>query len=295
MMIGSASGTALDRSGRAAGAALQAHLSPPTKIEIRNVAGEAGWTMLSALAAAAADGLSLGWVSTPNMLARMIDRGDAGLLGRIRLVGLIEREPIAFISRASDPVESVPDLIRRAADDADAVPLATPPAGSPPHITAMRLQVLAQTRLNIVTFPSAAAAAEAVRAGNVSAAALGLSDAIDGLRDGTLTAIGIAAHRRFGLLPDTPVLTESGIPLSATIGRGIAVPAATSDEHVRRLAAALQAVVTDDAFITELQPSGIHPVWKDGPTWYKEALAEQGILAELWRTDPWLSSSGGAG
>jgi tripartite-type tricarboxylate transporter receptor subunit TctC len=225
----------------------------------------------------------------------MIDRGDAGLLDRIRLVGLIEREPIAFISRASDPVESVPDLIRRAGDDADAVPLATPPAGSPPHITALRLQVLAQTRLNIVTFPSAAAAAEAVLAGNVSAAALGLSDAIGGLRDGTLSAIGIAAHRRFGLLPDTPVLTEAGIPLSAFIGRGIAVPVATPEAQVERLAAALRTVVADDTFIAELQPSGIHPVWKDGATWHKEALAEQEILAKLWRTDPWLSSSGGAG
>ncbi len=295
MMIGSASGSALDRSGRSAGACLQGHLTPQIEIAIRNVPGEAGLTMLSALAAAPPDGMLFGWVSTPNILARMIDRGDAGLLGRIRLVGLIEREPIAFISRASDPVDSVPDIIRRAGDDADAVPLATPPAGSPPHLTALRLQALSQTRLNIVTFPSAAAAAQAVLAGNVSAAALGLSDAIDGLHDGTLSAIGIAAHRRFGLLPDTPVLTEAGIPLSAFIGRGIAVPAATPDEQVERLAAALQAVVADDSFVAEVQANGIHPVWKDGDTWHAEALVEQEILAKLWRTDPWLSSSGGAG
>jgi tripartite-type tricarboxylate transporter receptor subunit TctC len=202
---------------------------------------------------------------------------------------------VAFVSPTSDPVDSVQDLIRRAADDADAVPMATPPAGSPPHLTALRLQVLAQTRLNIVTFPSAAAAAQAVLAGNVSAAALGLSDVIGGIRDGKLSAIGIAARRRFGLLPDTPVLNEAGIPLSAFIGRGIAVPVATSVDFVAGLVAALRAVATDEAFEEQAKEAGYHLVWKDGATWRADADAEQAVLTNLWKTDPWLSSSGGAG
>ena len=53
-----------------------------------------------------------------------------------------------------------------------AVPIGTPAAGSPPHLAALRLQLLTQTRLNIVTFPSAPAARQAVVAGNVVAAAL---------------------------------------------------------------------------------------------------------------------------
>ncbi len=145
----------------------------------------------------------------------MIDRGDPSLGQRIQMVGQVEREPMAFVSPSSDPANTIQDIIQRAGDDADAVPLGTPPAGSPPHLAAVRLQVLAQTRLNIVTFPSAAAARQAVLAGNVSAAALGLSDVIGDIRDGTLTAIGIAAQRRFGLLPNTPVLDEGGIPLAA--------------------------------------------------------------------------------
>ena len=44
---------------------------------------------------------------------------------------------------------------------------------------------------------------------------------------GSLSAIGIAAGRRFGVLPDIPVLDEAGIPLAAVIGRGLAVPAGT--------------------------------------------------------------------
>ncbi|HVZ07860.1 tripartite tricarboxylate transporter substrate binding protein [Rhodopila sp.] len=295
LLIGSPAGSAVDRTGRGAAACLGEHL-PGMALSVRNLPGEAGWTMLAALSQAPADGATIGWVSTPGLVARMIDRRDPDLMQRLQLVGQVEREPVVFVSPARDPVDSVPDIIRRAADDADAVPLATPPPGSPPHLTALRLQALAQTRLSIVTFPSSAAAAQAVLAGNVSAAALGLSEVIDAIRDGNLAAIGVAARRRFGLLPDTPVLNEAGIPLSAFIGRGIAVPAGTPIDVVARLADGLRAVAADEAFQEVVRPSGYHLAWKDGATWRAEADAQRAVLTKLWETDPWLSSSGaGAG
>jgi tripartite-type tricarboxylate transporter receptor subunit TctC len=214
------------------------------------------------------------------------------------MIGEVEHEPVAFVSPAADPADSVQDIIRRAADDADAVPLGTPPAGSPPHLAALRLQVLAQTQLNIVTFPSAAAARQAVLAGNVSAAALGLSAVIGDVRDADLTAIGIAAGRRFGLLPgapvlDAPTLDEGGIPLAAFIRRGIAVPAGTPPESVASLAGAMRSVAQDDAFRTQAEANGTYAAWADGPDWLARMQTEQAALASLWETNPWLSSSGG--
>jgi tripartite-type tricarboxylate transporter receptor subunit TctC len=266
---------------------------PSVEITLRNVPGDAGNTMLAALADATPNGATIGWVLTPTLPARIIDRGDEALGKRIQLVGQVEREPVAFVSPSSDPVNSIQDIIQRASDDADAVPLGTPPAGSPPHLAALRLQVLAQTQLNIVTFPSPAAARQAVLAGNVSVAALGLSEAIGAIRDGNLSAVGIAARRRFGLLPDTPVLDESGIPLAAFIRRGIAVPVGTPPELIAPLVDALRAVTEDDAFRDHAEASGYYAAWEDGPTWLGQMQIEQDVLTKLWGTNPWLSSSGG--
>jgi tripartite-type tricarboxylate transporter receptor subunit TctC len=292
ILLGFAEGSDPDKIARDFGGFLAPRL-PGIDLSFRNLPGEAGRSMLAALGAATPNGATVGWVITPTLPARIIDRAEPSLGQRIQMIGQVEREPVAFVSPSTAPSDSIQDIIQRASDDADAVPLGTPPAGSAPHLAAVRLQVLAQTRLNIITFPSAAAARQAVLAGNVSAAALGLSNVIGDIRDGSLTAIGIAARRRFGLLPDTPILDEGGIPLAAFIRRGLAMPAGTPPDLVAPLADAMRAVTEDDDFREHAEAKGYYAAWEDGPTWLVQMQTEQAALAKLWETDPWLASSGG--
>jgi len=302
MLLGAQTGSGSDRIARDFAACLAEHLSPPdsgtgtgigSEIGIVNRPGNAGRDMLADLAAAAPTGSTIGWVTTPTLPARAIDRDEPSLIARIRLLGQVEREPIAFVSQADHPAESVQDMIRRASEDADAVPMATSQPGSPPHLAALRLQNLAQTRLNILNFPSPAAARQALVAGTVSAAVLGLSEVIDAILDGSLSALGIAAHRRFVLLPDTPILDEAGIPLKAFIRRGIGVPVETPQASVQRLIDGMQAVASDEAFQEQAQKRGYYAAWADGAAWTKQMQDERASLARLWETDPWIASSNG--
>jgi tripartite-type tricarboxylate transporter receptor subunit TctC len=266
---------------------------PVTDVVVRNVHGGAGLAALQALADAEPTGSTLGWVATPTLPARMVDRGADDLLQRVVLVGAVEKEPIAIVSPAATPLGSVQDIIARAADDAEAVPLGTPPPGSPPHLAALRLQVLAGTRLNIVAFPSAAAARQAAVAGNVAAAALGLSNAINDLREGRLVGLGVAASNRADPFPDMPSLRDSGLDLSAVIRRGLAAPAGLSEPIARRLTHALQSIVEDPEFHDEADTAGFVPNWRDGATWAAEARDEHAELAKLWATEPWLQEGAG--
>src|SRR5581483_4435713 len=129
-----------------------------------------------------------------------------------------------------------------------AVPLGTPPAGSPAHLAALRLQAMAAVKLNIVAFPSAGAAREAALGGNVEAAMLALGDAIDALRDGSLSGLGIAARDRAEAFPQMPPLRESGLQLSAVIRRGLAAPAGVFGERAAGLADAMRALTEDPEF-----------------------------------------------
>ena len=292
MLLGVRPGVGSDKTAQAFANFLAPHL-PGIDLLLTNMPGDAGRTMLAALGNAPPNGTVVGWVVTPTLPARMIDRAEPTLGQRIQLLGQVEREPVAFVSPTSDPANTIQDIIQRASADADAVPLGTPAAGSPPHLAALRLQVLAQTQLNIVTFPSASAARQAVLAGNISAAALGLSDVIGDIKAGNLSAVGIAARRRFGLLPDIPVLDEGGIPLSAFIRRGIAVPVGTPPDFIAMLTDAMRLAARDDNFREQAEANGYYATWAEGSDWLVQMQTEQAALTKLWETNPWLSPSGG--
>ena len=262
------------------------------EIHVRNVPGDGGRAALLVLAAAPPSGATIGWIATPVLPARAVDRSDPDLPSRLILLGSVEREPIAFVASAADPLESVRDIVQRAGQDAGALPLGTPPPGSPPHLAALRLQAITQTRLNIIPFPSAAAARQALLGGNVTAAALGLSDTIRALRDEKLVGLGIAARKRAGILPDMPVLSEAGVPLAAWIRRGLAVPADTPREIQEPLIAAARAVAADPAFVAQAETMGLLAAWSDGAAWTVQVEKERAELTALWTADPWLNASG---
>jgi tripartite-type tricarboxylate transporter receptor subunit TctC len=291
MLTAAPSGTSGDEIARSFAHHYERFLDGP-EIQVRNIPGDGGRTALLALADAPPTGGTSGWVLTPVLPARAVDRGDPGLPSRLELLGSVLREPIAFVASPADPLDSVRDMIERANQDASGLPMGTPPPGSPSHLAVLRLQVMTQTRLNIIPFPSAAAARQALLGGNVTVAALGLSDVIAALRDEKLVGLGIAARQRSGILPDMPVLSEAGVPLAAWIHRGLAVPAGSPKEVTEPLIAALQAVVDDVAFREQAETLGLLAVWIDGTSW-RQRMEREGVeLAALWATDPWLNAGG---
>jgi tripartite-type tricarboxylate transporter receptor subunit TctC len=292
LLVGAKPGSPTDEQARSFVPFLARHL-PFTDFDVRNVPGGAGLAAAEALAEASPAGITLGWAATPALPARTVDRGADDLLRRIVLLGAVQKEPIAIVSPAATPLGSVQDIVARAADDADAVPLGTPPAGSPPHLAALRLQALAGTRLNIVAFPSAAAARQAAIAGNIAAAALGLSSAIGDLREGRLVGLGIAASNRTDVFPDMPPLRDAGLNLSAFIRRGLAAPSGLPVEIAAQLRQAMQAVVADPEFRDQADTSGFVATWIDGTAWTALAEDERGELAQLWATEPWLQEGAG--
>ncbi len=292
LLVGARAGSGPDEVARSFVPFLARHL-PFTDIDIRNIEGSAGLAAARALAEASPTGGVLGWVATPTLPARMVDRAADDLMQHVVLLGAVQKEPICIVSPAATPLGSVQDIVERAADDAGAVPLGTPPPGSPPHLAVLRLQTIAGTRLNIVAFPSAEAARQAAVAGNVAAAALSLSSAIGELREGRLVGLGIAAKNRADVFPDMPPLRDSGLDLSAMIYRGLAVPAGLPQELGERLRSAMQAVVADPEFREHADSSGFIATWIDGPTWTAMADAERVELARLWATEPWLQEGAG--
>ena len=291
ILVGATPGSVVDQSARTFVPFLERHL-PGVDISVGNLPGLGGLVCYRALASADGSGGSvLGWVSTPALPARMIDRGGGDLMSKITMLGAVQEEPIVIVSPQSSPLATASDLITKSAENADAVPIGTPQPGSAPHLAVLRLQALAGTRLNIVAFPSAAAAYQAALAGNVAAASLGLIDAIEGLRDGKLTGLGISTDKSANGLPDMPHLGQLGLPISATIRRGLVAPAGLQAGDTAAFAGAMRKVVDDPEYHDEADARGYIAAFTDGSAWSAHARSEKAELAALWQKEPWLSGS----
>ena len=102
-----------------------------------------------------------------------------------------------------------------------------------------------------------------------------------------LAGLGVAARTRHDAFPDLEALVESGLRFSATIWRGIAVPAGSDDARVAGLRAALREVADDSGFRDLGLESGFAATWLDGEAWVARAEAERAEFAALWRETPW--------
>ena len=86
LLVGAKAGSPTDALARAFAPFLARHL-PAAGIAVSNVYGGAGLAAFQALAEAEPTGSTLGWVATPSLPARMVDRGADDLLRRITLLG----------------------------------------------------------------------------------------------------------------------------------------------------------------------------------------------------------------
>ena len=89
-----------------------------------------------------------------------------------------------------------------------------------------------------------------------------------------------------------PILSEAGVPLSAWIRRGLAVPVETPSEVTEPLVKALRDITEDPSFQEQTEAQGMLAAWSDGPTWTSQMRDEAQELGKLWASDPWLNGAG---
>jgi tripartite-type tricarboxylate transporter receptor subunit TctC len=285
LLVGGPAGSGADQWARGVAPFLERHWARAT-ITVVNRPGLGGMAAARALAAAAADGLTLAAVGTPVLLARAVEQGELPLLERLHFVASIAEEPLLLVAPAAAAAQTL-DSLRVLPPTAL---LGTPPGGSAAQL--MGTALAAQLGLTPFAFANAAAVRQAVQAGHVQAAMLAAPDAMALLREGKLTVLAVAADRRSPLLPETPTLRELGLRLAGRACRGFALPGGTPLPAVNNLAMALRAVVNDPEFIAQADAFGYRPDFQGPDEWMGQVRAIATELASRWQTDPWSGRSG---
>lgn len=280
LLVGAQPGSAADLWARSAAPFLERHL-PRLAVAVRNLPGRGGLDAVAELAAAPPEAKLLGVITTPLLLIRAIETGEPSPLERLSPLAALVEEPVVLVSAPHGP----PDLAALRALGERAT-IGTPPPGTAAHLASLRLA--GRLDLPVLAFPSAAAARQAAQSGHVTAAVLGLPDAIAALRDGRLVGLGLAAVRRSALLPELPTLREAGLDLVATAQRGFATATGAEAPWRDTALSALGAVVADPDFAAQCAGLGQTPRLYPPGDWVRLLTRVDAELRARWQQEPWL-------
>ncbi len=278
LVVGAPRGTGADRWARGFAPFLERHW-PHSNVTISNQPGEGGLTAARALATATPDGRSFGLVATPALIARAIERGATEMLDSVTFVAAVTEETLVLVA---PPGTDLATLRARAGGL-----IGCPPPGSTGHLLAGELS--APLPLNLLAFPNATSARQAVLAGNLAAALLLLPDVLTALREDRLVALATGGVARSRILPDVPGFAELNLPTPLPTWRGFILPRGTPAEMSGKLQRSLLAAVGDPEFAEQAAAAGFEPRFIPGHAWNEQLSHLRRRLTRRWENAPWIA------
>lgn len=278
LVVGAEAGSPADLRARSFVPFLERHFTRHA-IVVANLPGGGGIAAARHVAEAPARQPTLGLVTTPALLARCIQDGEATLPDRLRWFGPLSVEPLLLV------VGPEGQGWQLASTEAQERLIGCGPVGGASHLAALQLaEVLPGTR--VLPFASSAAARRAAAAGHVAAALLPASDLRRWAPGSVPLPLAVAAPVRLAWLPAVPTFAERGLPAVSPLQRGLVAPAGTP--VAGRLAEAIRALRADPEFLAWIDEHGALPGDGDPAAWAERLAAERQALAAAWRRRPWV-------
>lgn len=151
--------------------------------------------------------------------------------------------PNVLVVAANSPVNSVEDLVKLLKAKPGQLNFASSGAGSTQHIAAELFKELAKVDAVHVPYKGSGPAMIDLIAGQVQYAFETMSSALPQIRAGKLKALGVASEMRNPQLPDTPTMTQAGVPLVMSAWYGVYMPAKTPKAVIDKVNADVNAVL----------------------------------------------------
>jgi tripartite-type tricarboxylate transporter receptor subunit TctC len=165
--------------------------------------------------------------------------------------------PVALVAHPGFAAKSVSELVAQAKARPGMITYGTAGPGTAPHLATLLLESMAGIKLSAVHYRGVAPALNDVIAGHVSLITMGPAIAIANYRAGKLAILGIGGAKPLPQLPEIPTIAATVPGYEATVGFGLAAPAATPRDLVARINADVQDVIRDPVFQAKVLDSNV--------------------------------------
>ena len=282
-------GGGTDLVARAIAPYLEKTIGGGAKIVILNRSGAGGEVGMAALANAAPDGYTIGFVNTPPLMTIPIERNaQFGGPQRFELLGNIIDDPCNFAVHTDHPIRDLKQLAAYARANPGKVTVGSTGIGSDDHLVMLMFERAAGVKMTHVPFKGTADVRAAILSGQITIAAMNVGEALQSIKGGApMRNLGQFAPARSNLAPDLPTAREQGFDIVLSALRGMAAPKGIPAEIRERLVKAVAAAAADPEF--QAQATKVFaPLRFLTPAQFEaENRDAEAVFRQLWKELPW--------
>ncbi len=281
MLIAYPPGGGTDLVGRALGPFIEKYLGGGARIVVLNRAGAGGEVGFAALANAAPDGYTIGFVNTPPLLTIPIERPAQFHWSRYEYIGNIIDDPCNFSVHAEMAVTNLRELAAYAKARPGEVTVGTTGIGS-------EFERAAGVKMRHVPFKGSADVRAAIAGRQIDVAAINIGEALGYQKGGTaIRNLVQMSPARTNLAPDLPTAREQGYDIEMSSLRGLVAPKGIPADIRDRLVKAIAQAVADAEFQAQATKF-FAPLRYLAPAEYEALVRDADVMYRvMWKEMPW--------
>jgi tripartite-type tricarboxylate transporter receptor subunit TctC len=289
LIVGYSPGGGTDLIARAIQPYLEKYIGGGAKIIIVHRPGAGGEIGFAAIANAAPDGYTIGFVNTPPLITVPIERtAQFGGPQRFELLGNVIDDPCNFSVHADSEFRDLKGLAAYAKANPGKVTVGSSGVGSDDHLVMLMFERAAGVKMTHVPFKGAADVRTAVLSKQITVGAINIGEAVQSIKGGApMRNIGQFSPARTTVAPELPTAREQGYDIELSSLRGMAAPKGLPPEVRDRLVKAVAAAAADAEFQARAT-SVFAPLRFLTPTQFEQVIREAEVgFRQLWKELPW--------
>ena len=289
MIVAYSPGGGTDLIARAVQPFLEKYLGGGARIILVHRPGAGGEIGFAAIANAAPDGYTIGFVNTPPLMTIPIERtAQFGGPQRFDLLGNLIDDPCNFAVHADSDNRNLKDLAAYAKANPGKVTVGSSGIGSDDHLLMLMFERAAGVKMTHVPFKGSADVRAALQSKQIVVGAINIGEALQGVKGGApMRNIAQFSPARTNLAPDLPTGREQGFDIELSSLRGMAAPKGLPPEIRERLVKAVESTYRDAEFQAQATKF-FAPLRFLTPAQFEQVIREaEAGFRQLYKEMPW--------
>jgi tripartite-type tricarboxylate transporter receptor subunit TctC len=240
----------------------------------------------AALAAAAADGYTVGMTNLPNLITNKFSKPELPGIDDFVFLGNIIGVRSTINVRKDSEFKTLKEALDKFKATGGTINVGMGGVGADDHLVGLQFQKMTGIPFNFIPFGSGADSRNALLGGQVDIAFMSNVEAA-GFRE-EVRPLAVAAVERTDLFPEAPTFKEEGFDLVGGSTHVIAAPKGFPEEAAAKWRECVQTAAKDPKFLEDAKKRNLSLAVMTAEEADKFVRDQAKLLADLWASDPWI-------